>query len=360
MRGDVTRGTVPEVTGGDGDHGGWRGLLAVLLVAGLSGGAAADEVSPLERYPGRLVVVGDHALHIDCSGRAAPGQPVVVLESGIGGFSLEWHAVKAAVARHHRVCAYDRAGYGWSDPAPGPRSAARSAGELAALLEAAGEAPPYVLAGHSYGGLVVREFAARYAAQVAGLVLVDAATPAQFERLPAAVLPRTWAAALASGARVHSMPRPADSFPPALSTLGLQLMMLPKARAAYAAEIRGFEDSARHLAGLAPAALTVPLIVVTRGRGEFDEGAGGDAAERTWRELQGALRSVSLQATQWIADGAGHRVHAERPELVARALELVSAGGPTFAAADARAAARPGGAGVRPPLALVSAARARF
>jgi pimeloyl-ACP methyl ester carboxylesterase len=350
-----TRGTAREVKAGEKGWGAWRGRLAVLaLNVTLATGVAADEASPLDRYSGRRVMVGDHALHIDCAGRAVPGRPVVVLESGIGGFSLEWHAVKATLARDHRVCAYDRAGYGWSDAAPGPRSAVRSARELAVLLAAAAEPPPYVLAGHSYGGYVVREFAARFPERVAGLVLIDAAAPEQFERLPAGALPGAWAGALAGGARVHSVPRPAAGFPPAAATLGVQLMMLPKARAAYVAEVRGFAASARHLAALDEAALAVPLVVLSRARREFDERAGGADAERTWREMQAAMLSLSSHAAHWIADGAGHQVHAERPDLVVDALSRVATGSASLAAA---AVTTTGGASVfaRPaPLARVS------
>ncbi|MGE0486000.1 MAG: alpha/beta fold hydrolase [Gammaproteobacteria bacterium] len=330
----LAQGTVREVNAGIAGcrrRGGGLAVLAGLAIGlGLGVGAAADEPSPLEQYPGRRVMVGDHALHIDCGGQAVPGRPVIVLESGIGGFSLEWHAVKAALAREHRVCAYDRAGYGWSDAARGPRSAARSAHELAILLAAAGEVAPYVLAGHSYGGYVVREFAARFPERVAGLVLIDAAAPEQFERLPAGALPRIWAAALVAGTRVHSVPRPAAGFPPAAATLGMQLMMLPKARAAYAAEVVGFAASARHLAALENEVLAVPLVVLSRGRTEFDAHAGGSAAELAWREMQAAMVTLSSRAAHWIATGAGHQVHAERPELVVHALDQVATGAASF------------------------------
>ncbi|MEQ8230440.1 MAG: alpha/beta fold hydrolase [Gammaproteobacteria bacterium] len=308
--------------------------LAALVVAR---GVAADEASPLERYPGRLVDVGGHDLHIDCRGR---GGPVIVLESGIGGFSLEWRAVQAALSPRTRVCAYDRAGYGWSEPANGPRTAAGAAAELHELLAAAGEAPPYLLAGHSYGGLIVREFAARWPHAVAGVALIDAAAPEQFARLPAAALPRAYLAALGGGGRVFSMPRAAAGFPAAQRTLGLQLMMLPKARLAYRAEMRDFEHSARRLMSQGAGAITAPLVVISRARDEFGPAAGGSDAEHVWGEMQTAMRQLSRHADHWLAAGAGHQVHADRPDLVALALrELGDAARMTARAADAFALA---------------------
>jgi pimeloyl-ACP methyl ester carboxylesterase len=122
--------------------------------------------------PGRLVDVGGFRLHLNCAGS---GRPTVVLDAALGGSSVSWALVQPEVARFTRVCSYDRAGFGWSDAGPMPRTAGQVAGELRALLERAGEAPPYILVGHSFGGLVVRIFASRYPDDVAGIVLVDTA-----------------------------------------------------------------------------------------------------------------------------------------------------------------------------------------
>ena len=118
-----------------------------------------------------LVTVGDHAMHINCTGR---GQPTVVIEGGLGETASDWSQVQQRVARHTRVCTYDRAGYGESAPGPFPRTFDQLNFELKLLLEKAGERGPFVLAGHSYGGPVVRHFAELYPDLVAGLVLIDA------------------------------------------------------------------------------------------------------------------------------------------------------------------------------------------
>ncbi len=99
------------------------------------------------------------------------------MEAALGGSSISWSLVQPDVARLTRVCSYDRAGFGWSDPGPMPRTAGRVADELRVLLECADIRPPFLLVGHSFGGLVMRIFAARHRAEVAGLVLVDPAHP---------------------------------------------------------------------------------------------------------------------------------------------------------------------------------------
>ncbi|HEY3161452.1 MAG TPA: alpha/beta fold hydrolase [Vicinamibacterales bacterium] len=127
--------------------------------------------------PAPLVNVGSHRLHIRCAG---DGGPAVIFDAALGGSSLSWSLVQPAIARITRACSYDRAGFGWSDAGPLPRTAGRIAGELHELLHAAAVPPPYVLVGHSYGGLVMRLFASRHADKVAGLVLIEPAIPEQW------------------------------------------------------------------------------------------------------------------------------------------------------------------------------------
>ena len=122
--------------------------------------------------PGKLVDLGGHKLHVYCSGH---GSPTVVVENGLGDFSFDWTLVQNQVSRFARICTYDRAGYAWSDPGPKPRTFAQINLELHDALEKLGERGPYVLVGHSYGGPVMRNFAAQFPRNAAGLVLVDSA-----------------------------------------------------------------------------------------------------------------------------------------------------------------------------------------
>jgi pimeloyl-ACP methyl ester carboxylesterase len=128
----------------------------------------------LTNPPGTLVDVGGFRLHLNGQGT---GSPTVVFDAALGGSSLSWMLVQPEVAKLTRACSYDRAGFGWSDAGPMPRSAGRIADELHTLLRRAGEMPPYVLVGHSFGALVARVFAARHASDVAAIVLVEPAFP---------------------------------------------------------------------------------------------------------------------------------------------------------------------------------------
>jgi len=155
-------------------------LLAVLVV-GVIYQAIATEMDKRAAFPGpgEMVEVGEHRLHLNCLGH---GSPTVVLDAGWGYTSVEWSGwVQPEVAKQTRVCAYDRAGMGWSEPEPGPPDATQTADELHTVLQEADEEGPYVLVGHSLAGLYSRVYVERYPEEVAGMVLVDSSHPDQFE-----------------------------------------------------------------------------------------------------------------------------------------------------------------------------------
>ena len=134
--------------------------------------------------PGQLVDIGGRRLHLNVMGEAKPG-PTVILEAGMASISSNWGWVQQEVSKTAPVVAYDRAGLGWSDPGKKPLDAAKSARELHTALQKADIPAPYVLAGHSYGGLVIRMFADLYPDEVAGMVLVDSSHPDQWIQIPA-------------------------------------------------------------------------------------------------------------------------------------------------------------------------------
>ncbi|HEX5703899.1 MAG TPA: alpha/beta hydrolase [Pyrinomonadaceae bacterium] len=123
--------------------------------------------------PGKLVDVGGYRLHLNCTGKTGKSVPTVVLIAGGGDFSFDWGLVQPDVSRFARVCSYDRAGIAWSDPGPIPRTMRQEAYELHLLLKAARNKAPFVLVGHSIGGLIARVYAEQYPDEVAGMVLVD-------------------------------------------------------------------------------------------------------------------------------------------------------------------------------------------
>jgi pimeloyl-ACP methyl ester carboxylesterase len=128
--------------------------------------------------PGRLVDLGTHRLHLLEAGHGSG--PTVLLEAGLMSTALSWSEMQRALARSFHVVSYDRAGLGWSEPGPMPRTADQIVGELHTLLERAAIPPPYVLVGHSFGGLTMPLFAARFPDEVAGMVLVDPVVPAEW------------------------------------------------------------------------------------------------------------------------------------------------------------------------------------
>ena len=132
-----------------------------------------DEVKA-PQPPGHLVSLGTHRLHLHCLGA---GSPAVVFDAALGGSSLSWTFIQPEVAKVTTACSYDRAGFGWSDAGPLPRTVGRIAAELHALLRAAEVPAPYVLVGHSFGGLSIRAYAGSHPEDVAGLVFVDPAHP---------------------------------------------------------------------------------------------------------------------------------------------------------------------------------------
>ena len=294
---------------------GTASLLALLLV--LSGACAAGEPGVLETYPGELVEVGGRAMHIHCTGS---GHPVTVFESGLGGFSLEWGEVQERIAGHGRACAYDRAGYGWSDPGPMPRTVTRNVNDLHELLVAAGETPPYVLVGHSYGGIIVRLFAQSFPHEVAGIVLLDASAPDQFSRLPDTVLPRALIAAARRGAHMLTAPRLVAALRADVRTTAMHLMMLPKARLAYQSEMQYFESATAQLRAQRDGALDVQLVVVSRSRNMFGRYPEAVRTEYLWQEMQREMAALSVRSDHWMAADSGHVIHADRPDLVALAV----------------------------------------
>jgi pimeloyl-ACP methyl ester carboxylesterase len=155
--------------------------IVILVALAISGYTALNAIAVLSFWsrnpaPGRIVDVGGYGMHIDCTGN---GSPVLILEAGGQNDSTIWRGVQPALAKTTTVCAYDRAGFGWSDTRPGPRDADHIAAELRQLLLQAGIKGPIVLMGHSIGGLFIRDYVAHYPADVGGMVFVDSSTPFQ-------------------------------------------------------------------------------------------------------------------------------------------------------------------------------------
>ncbi len=228
-------------------------IALILLMVGPGGTTAA------ERPPGIRLDVGGHKLHIHCLGK---GRPTVILDAGLGGSSKDWSRVQAELAQTTQTCVYDRAGYGWSDSGPLPRTSGRIAAELHTLLERAAILPPYILAGHSFGGYNMRLYASRYPQEMAGLVLVDTPNEGQMNSIfrgqimreidPQGLLQSLWPDLLTDVA---------VDLEPLAYLLGLQ----GKTLRAILGELASFEKSGAELR-TAPSQPDLPLVVIMHGK----------------------------------------------------------------------------------------------
>jgi pimeloyl-ACP methyl ester carboxylesterase len=290
------------------------GLSGLLIIAVLTGATyewiATDNDLSATPPPGRLVDVGGHRLHIWCSGAGAPS---VILETGLGGSSAGWGFVQPAVAQFTRVCSYDRAGLGYSDPGPSPRTARRMARELAQLLDHSGIEGPVVLVGASIGGFVVRMFASEYAERAAGLVLVDATHEDQQDQIPqlASFVPILSSVGVLRLLGVSFAQSPASLAPPVRKFAEATAFRAAGARAA-ADEIIHIRESAAEVRATRRK-LTIPLIAVMAGRG----------ANEGWRALQYDQARLSDRGCLVTAEQSGHVIAINQPQVVVDAIRAV-------------------------------------
>lgn len=284
--------------------------------------------------PGELVDVGGRNLHVHCLG---VGDPTVVVEAGSGSWSNDWLPAQRLLAERQRVCTYDRPGYGWSDPADEPATARRLTRDLRRALDGVGVDRPFVLVGHSLGGLYARAYALQHPQDVAGLVLVDARHEDAAEALPEEIVQRE-----REMGRVYGLARVLARFGVvrALGPLLLPPTGLPLAEAevfwAQATRPRFFRTVQSELHALEQVEARVrggrhdvPLVVVAHGLpGMFGELPEAEAAERAWQRLQEDLLTRSERSRHIVAHDSGHNVPIERPAVVVdavRALEAVIA-----------------------------------
>lgn len=279
----------------------------------------ASPATPKSSIPGRLVDIGGHRLHIYCVGE---GVPSIIFDSGVGGFSLEWSRVQNVLARRTRVCSYDRAGYGWSDLGPLPRTSERITRELHTLLERAGVAGPYIIAGHSFGGYNAQLFARNYPDQTAGLVLIDSSHPEQIERLPGPEPGTVKRVRPGSNSYVVSWFFPHPNFPDENALMAQRIMQSWQHKMTWREEMTVFSVSAKQVKASRPMP-EVPVLVLTRGRSFWPGYSNGDETERVWMELQDELSQLGANPVHLIAERSGHVIHLDQPGIVITAMQTM-------------------------------------
>jgi pimeloyl-ACP methyl ester carboxylesterase len=259
----------------------------------------------------RLVDIGTHRLHIHCEGK---GSPTVVIDTGLGDQAENWRSLQDRLAQHALVCAYDRAGYGQSEPGPLPRSSDRIADELHALLRAAELPGPYVLVGHSLGGLNMQVFASKYPNRVAGLVLLDP-PPLSFilrQTYPglqamADSMTAEWEAAAARLAQVDDPDQQAQAA--FLATIASEHAEMFGQSAKPAAAIETFDD--------------LPFVVIASGRPNPMFGEVAEEYQKYWADQCQALAKKSSLGRYVFAEESSHFLYVDEPDLVYEAILFV-------------------------------------
>jgi len=308
------------------------GLLAIVLLLAAVGFMYENISEARDRrfnpMPGRRVAIlsggSSLYLHIDCTGQ---GTPAVVLDSGLGDSFISWQKVQLEIARFTQVCSYDRAGIGYSDRSPRPRTSRVIAEELHSLLQAARTPSPYVLVGHSMGGFDVRVFAGLYPNDVAGVVLVDASHPDQEKRLPIELrgMEASWLreAEFLEFTMPFGIPR----------LLGL-CDENPAVRAAECnfhtthegvKEMEAFPESGAQAAA-AGSLGDLPLIVLSHDPDKPSTELPADLVKPTneaWEKMQEEMGHLSSRGAQSIVKNSAHYIQFDRPDAVIDAVRSV-------------------------------------
>lgn len=273
-------------------------VLSALTVQCVNGQDAKSAAPP---QSDKRIDVGGRRLRLDCAGENKGGSPTVILESGFGSPASVWDKVQPEVAKFTRVCSYDRAGLGASEPVTAPRTVVAVTEELHALLSKAKVPGPYVLVGHSLGGMLVRIYASYYPSEVVGMVLVDSAHEDEADRgvalMPAEMLKEILRTAKPDDLKVQGGEN--------IDTCSLRPLM-------NALDWRA----------------DIPLVVLTQGRPySAEDYPAPSMAPKYYRlhlELQKELTARSPRGRQVIAERSGHFIHQDQPELVVEAVRKVS------------------------------------
>jgi pimeloyl-ACP methyl ester carboxylesterase len=291
------------------------------------------------RFPevGRLVSGDGVRLNINCTGQ---GSPTVVLEAGLAMFSTSWQQVQQGIAKFTRVCSYDRAGYAWSDSSPLPRTSSQIAKELHSLLANAGEKPPYILVGHSFGGLSVRAYNGLYSSDVAGVVLVESTHPDLLNRLPLSIkvasdnaqsqrerqvlfAPLMWRLGIA---RLMARRQIDDSHEEFSDRENAYLSLQPKFIDAVTRESGSLNESNNEVRTSGTLG-DKPLIVLTAGQGFLGipvQGKDLEDIRGIWiNELQVQLVQLSSQGKRIMVQDSDHMIPQERPDVIVSAVNEI-------------------------------------
>lgn len=267
--------------------------------------------------PGSLVDLNGRTVHVLCAGE---GSPTVILEAGLPGNSLAWMSVFSEIAQLTRVCAYDRPGYGWSQPTTSPRTGETIVQELRVLLQSTDTKPPYILVGHSFGGLLMQLYAARFPNDFVGMVLVDSSHPERAHRTldMREIDTLSFAIKTLGPIGIVRMLFTVPAGNPESRDVSVRkqergLLMTNRTLQTVTREMSGLRESLRQLAESTVDLGSKPLVVLSEGQSQAD----------SWKALQGDLSRLSTN-TEWkVVDGAGHFIQHDQPDVVVGAVRRV-------------------------------------
>ena len=332
----------------------WKSLLKRLAMASVILFLVLAGIGQIQKQrlrtkvppPGKLVEIGDHRLHINCAGK---GQPTVIFEAGLGDFSTVWTLIQSKVSEKVHACSYDRAGMGWSERSPNVDSVMDIANDLHTLLNNAGVQGPYILVGHSMGGLYARQYASLYPDEVVGMVLVDSAHEEQILRMPESY--RKADAKIASQTRkTLNLLRPLNKlgflalFPSLIPVTHTELPLSVQAanRSLILSDSRYIEtliDDYRsypeRINQIRESNLTmrdIPLIVISHGYPQPPFELMGmtettlQQYEPIWQDMQRDLSELSLQGELRVAKESDHYIQLKQPELIVNSINDILQG----------------------------------
>ena len=306
-------------------------LLAVSIILFLALASRA-KARLKKQYPpiGQMVDIGGYRLHMQVEGE---GTPTVILDSGAGGLGLAWELIRPVIAKVTRVVTYDRAGLGWSEPSPYPRDAFTMAVELHTMLVNANIPAPYILVGHSLGGPVVHQFAAKYPNEVAGLVMVDSAHEQQMKHFPEAMVKMANSMKGMMGVMKLMGKLGIFALKPSLIAIGdngkLSKEVVAQMQGVMAssnshAEALVAESESVYAAQTKPVPTLGDLPMTVISHGQLDANAVPpslgqqvrDDYEAAWQKLQAEITSLSMRGRRIVAERSGHNIIFDQPEIV--------------------------------------------
>lgn len=315
-------------------------ILALVLFGALYQYIMTKIEERLYNPPGRMVDIGGYNLHINEQGAEHNG-PIIVLDMGIGGNNLYWYEVQTEIAKFAHVVSFDRAGLGWSDRSPNPRSSYNIIEETRNLLMAAGLKGPFIFVGHSFGGLNARIYAKKYPKEVAGIILVDSSHEEQNKDLPKSkffmnqILDKTYLHPLIAGlSRIgfirlyRFLSSDNKNFKPEIYEASKAKESSNKFIDTLLEEWGMFDKNLEYTKRFDYSLGNLPLTVITASmdiskeacdlHGHYDMER-CKYAYKIWHELQGDLVKRSTNSKQILARKSAHIIHQYEPELIVEA-----------------------------------------